>query len=198
MHLITYWDPWAQNSWVKRHKIETDLPGPEIKAPFCKWDSVSQPFSFFSEPWFPYLCNKLLASTSEVLWGLNKTTHLEYLFMWGRACLSPLEQTPPNLPLSTSRSLVHSFTHSSSYWEPISPSHCSGSWGCNMKTRSLTAENAQVQLRHRHVMGFWTQFYRVCRGFPTPPSNSLDSSREPKNATQFWHYLPGDSIRFHR
>ena len=36
----------------------------------------------------------------------------------------------------------------------------------------------------------------VC--FPTSISTALDTSWVPYNSTQFWHYLPGDSVRSHR
>ena len=39
-------------------------------------------------------------------------------------------------------------------------------------------------------------FVYVC--FPTSISIALDTSWVPYNSTQFWHYLPGDSVRSHR
>lgn len=38
----------------------------------------------------------------------------------------------------------------------------------------------------------------VWEGGPTPTSNSPDTSWVSYNSTQFWHYLPRDSFRFHR
>lgn len=41
------------------------------------------------------------------------------------------------------------------------------------------------------------QFQHVgVRGPPQPTNNSWDASRVSVKSTQFWHYLPGDDIRF--
>lgn len=52
---------------------------------------------------------------------------------------------------------------------------------------------------HSMSFGFWVPL-PICRrgNFLTHPSNSPETSLVSCNATQFWHHLPTDSIRFHR
>lgn len=43
-----------------------------------------------------------------------------------------------------------------------------------------------------------TSDHQICGGFSHTTKHFLETSRMSKNSTQFWHYLPGDSIRFHK
>ena len=68
---------------------------------------------FFTEPWFPYLHNKLVISTSDLLWGLNQTTPREcspVRVMWGTHDPVGTGTPSPSLRFSFSCSFVHSFT----------------------------------------------------------------------------------------
>lgn len=84
-----------------------------------------------------------------------------------------------------------------------------------MLLKILEQVDAELRLEHKSVrlnwwfpspFAFCTYFQHGVVGirgggevvFPQPPSNSLDTCWVSYNSPQFWQYLPGGSIRFHR
>ena len=126
-----------------------------------------------------------------VNWNQCCREHEHCLLNWGR--LTPHQQFPPRLLTQSSADPF------GSPWPPRQVTTRRVSvrmWAVRARRWVMEVKHAlqsEVLLQEKEcklsIFVFWGQFqWRWRWGVsPTPPSNS----------TQFWHYLPGDSIRFH-